>query len=163
GVVGDGVVVEGYPQAVEHAGGIAAGQVLVDGAEVDEEQVVVGPAGDDPHPFVHHRLGHRLGVGDDLVGVGGALGLGGLVEAHGLGGDLALDRAALAAGEHRLVDDLGVPLPREDHAAPRAPERLVGGGGDDVGVLERVGQGLSGDQADEVGGVHQEDGLHLVG
>ena len=36
---------------------------------VDQDQVVVGPARDEPEPGAGQLLGQRLGVGDDLRGV----------------------------------------------------------------------------------------------
>ena len=45
-----------------------------------------------------------------------------------------LERAALQAGEDRLVDGLGVLGPAQDAAAAGAAQRLVGGERDDVGV-----------------------------
>ena len=59
--------------------------------------------------------------------------------AIGLGRDHVVERAALQAGEHRLVDGLGQLGRAQDGAAPRTPEGLVGGEGHDVGaVLHRV-------------------------
>ena len=62
-----------------------------------------------------------------------------LAEGHGLGGDDVHQRAALQAGEDRRVDLLGdVLVVGEDHAAARAAQGLVRGGGDDMGVRERA-------------------------
>ena len=46
---------------------------------------------------------------------------------------------------------------------PRAPQGLVGGEGDDVGVGHRVGVDAAGDEAGDVGGVEEEQGADLVG
>ncbi len=125
--------------------------------------MVVGPARDHPHTRARHRLGHGGGVGHDLVGVDGELGGGGLDEAHRLGGDLAFDGTALAAGEDRLVHGLGIFLGGEDQPASGSAQGLVGGGGDDVGILHRIGHGLARHQPDEVGGIHHQHRPHLVG
>ncbi len=84
-------------------------------------------------------------------------------EGDGLRGDHVLERAALLAGEHRRVDLLGVLLAAEDETGTRATERLVDGGGDDVGVRHRVGVQARGDEACEVGHVDHEVGADLVG
>ena len=61
-------------------------------------------------------------------------------------------------GEHRAVDLLGQLLAAQDGAAPRAPQRLVGGEGDDVGHANRARVGTTGDEAGRVGGVEHEAG-----
>ena len=54
------------------------------------------------------RLGECGGVGDDLLGVGLERRVEHLTEGDGLGGDGVLERAALQAREHGLVDGGGV-------------------------------------------------------
>ena len=160
-VVGDRVLVEGDPGPVEGLLGHLAGHA--EGAEVDQHQVVVGAAGDDPEALAGQGGGQGPGVADDALGVGAEARLGRLVEAHRLGGDDVHQRAALHAGEDGLVDGLGVLLPAEDRPAPGAPHRLVGGEGDDVGVRHRGGVGPAGDQPGDVGGVDDQQGADLVG
>src|SRR5690606_25819034 len=79
------------------------------------------------------------------------------------GRDDVVERSALRAGEHRLVDGRGVLGPAEDAPAARAAQRLVGGEGHDVGVGDRVGVGAAGDQPGDVGGIEHEQGADLVG
>ena len=74
-----------------------------------------------------------------------------------------LQRSTLHHREHGLVDRLGVLGPRQDHRAARTSQRLVRGKGHHVGVRHRTGIGSACHQADEVRGVHHQDGLHLVG
>ena len=133
------------------------------GGEVDEDQVVVGAAGDQVGAAVHQRLGERPGVGDDGVGVVAERGCGGLVQRDRDGGRGVVVRAALEAGEDRLVDGLGVLGAGHQHAAARAAQRLVGGGGDDVGVRDGRRVGAAGDQAGDVRDVGDQDGADLVG
>ena len=105
----------------------------------------------------------RLRVGDRLT-LAGAERLGrGDPQRDRLGGDRVHQRAALLAGEDRLVDRLRVLGAAEDHAAARAAERLVDRRGDDVGVLDRVGVLPGGDQAGEVGHVDHQLGADRVG
>jgi hypothetical protein len=159
----NGVEVEGDADPVEHPGGVPAGEILVDGAEIEQHQVVVGATRHEAYALGQQTLGHRRGVAQDPGGVLPELIGVVLAETHGLGRDLALDGSPLAAGKDRLVDQLGVFLGGEDQPSPRAAQRLVGGGGDDVGVLHRVGEHLPGHQADEVGGVDHEHRTDLVG
>ena len=91
------------------------------------------------------------------------LGLERLLEADGLGGDDVDERAALLAGEDRLVDGGAVLGLGEDHAGARTAQGFVGGGGDDVGVRHGRGMHASGDQSGEVRHVHQVDGADFVG
>ena len=85
-------------------------------------------------------------------------------KASGLGRDDVVERAALQAGEHRLVDRLGQLGGAEDRAATRAPEGLVGGEGHDVGaVVHRVRVLPAGDEPGDVGGVEHEERADLVG
>ena len=53
--------------------GVLAGDA--GGTQVDEHEVVVGAARDEPQAALDHRGAHRLGVDDDLVDVGLELGL----------------------------------------------------------------------------------------
>jgi hypothetical protein len=52
---------------------------------------------------------------------------------------------------------------RQDAAAARAAQRLVRGGGDDVGVRHRVRVHATGDQAGDVRRVEHEQRADLVG
>jgi hypothetical protein len=73
-------------------------------------------------------------------------------------------RAALEAGEHRRVDLLGDRLViGEDHAAARAAQCLVRGGGDDMGVRQGAGMHAGRDQPGEMRHVHHEDRADTVG
>ncbi len=124
--------------------------------------MIVGSARHHPHPFLLDSVGHGRSIGDDLVGVGGELRSGGLLEADGLGSHLAHDGTALGIGENGFVDVCAKSLPTEDQAAPWPPQCLVGGGGDDVSVGNRVGIRLARHQTGEVSRVHHEYGTDLV-
>ena len=67
GVVGDGVLVQRDAGLVERRLGLLAGELGVEGAQVDEHQVVVGAARHEAEALAGQRLGQRRGVGDDLV------------------------------------------------------------------------------------------------
>jgi hypothetical protein len=73
-------------------------------------------------------------------------------------------RPALQAGEDGRVDLLGERLViGQDHAAARAAQGLVRGGGDDMGVRERRGMRATGHEAGEMRHVDHEIGADLVG
>ena len=170
GGVPGAVGVGGHRVAVgDHAGleqrrlGLATGQAVL--ADVDEHQVVVGAAGDQVAAPGQEALGQRLGVVGDLLGVAAEGVLAGLGEGDGLGGHHVRERAA---EHHRAaaVDAGGVLLGGQHDAAARAAQRLVRGGGDDVGVRDRVlvaGEDLAGHQPGEVGHVDHQGRADLVG
>ena len=74
---------------------------------VNEQQVVVRAAGDQAQAAALHAAPEGLCVGENGIGVGGKVGRERLAKGHGLAGDHMLERATLAAGEHRGVDPLG--------------------------------------------------------
>ena len=94
------------PQRVERL----LGQLAADAQRrhVDQHQVIVGAAADELQAAGEQRLGQRLGVVDDLLGVRLELGLQRLAEADRLAGDDVHQRPALDAGEHAAVDRLAV-------------------------------------------------------
>ena len=114
-------------------------------------------------PSPHERLGERRRVGHDLAGVLGERRVHRLAERDRLAGDHVLERSALPAGEHRLVDRLGVLGRGQDAATARAAQRLVGGERDDVGERHRVRVRAAGDETGEVGDVEHEQRTDLVG
>ena len=122
-VVGNGVLVE------RDSGRVAARLRLLardaDAAQVDEREVGVGAARDGAHALGGKSVGERLRVRDDLAGVRLVLGLLRLAQGDGLGGNGMHQRAALAEGEHGLVDLLGELLGAHDHAAARTAQDLV--------------------------------------
>ena len=121
GVVGDLVLVEGDPGPIEGLLGLLAGQLGVEGAQVDQHQMVVGAPRDDAKPLRRQGRRQRPGVLDDLGGVLPELRLGRLPERHGLGRDDVLQRAALQPGKtalsmagasrpvHRMAPPAGAP------------------------------------------------------
>ena len=72
------------------------------------------------------------------------------LEAHRLGRDDVHQRPALDAREHRAIEILLVLRAAQDHAAARAAQRLVRGGGDEVGVRHRARVHVRGDQTGDV-------------
>ena len=108
-------------------------------------------------------FGENLGVGDDLLGVGGELGCEGFFEGHGFCGDDVHERTALLAGKDAAIDACGEVLLAEDEAGAWAAEGFVGGGGDDLGVRDGRWMDAAGDEAGEVGHVDHEVGADFVG
>ena len=162
-LAGDGVLVDRDAHRVEQALGILARDVARRG-EVNEQEVVVGPAGDEPQPARLHAAPERLCVGKDGVGVGGKVRGERLAKGDGLAGDDVLERAALAAGEDRGVEPLGkVRIVCQDEAAARSAQGLVRGGGGDVRKGHGAGVAAGGHEAGDVGHVHHEGGAHGMG
>ena len=112
--------------------------------QVDQHQVRVGAAGDEVERRAPSSVSaSALALSTTALRIGLELGPQRLAERHRLGGDDVHQRAALQAREDRRVDLLGDRLVvGQDHAAARAAQRLVGGGGDDMGV-RRTGSGCS--------------------
>ena len=128
------------------------------GPQIDQHQMLSVPPETMARPPLDQRLGQRLGVVDHALGVELELGLERLAEGDRLGGDDMHQRAALQAGEDRRVDLLAdLFVVRQDHAAARAAQRLVRGGGDDMGVRQRARMDAAGDQAGEMRHVDHED------
>ena len=133
GVVGDGILVGGDVHLVQTALQLLAGHAGL--SQVDEHKVVVRAAGHQIKTALHDGLGQHSGVFHDLLLIGLELGLEGLAQGHRLGGDDVLQGAALGAGEDGGVDALDdILVVRQNQAAAGAAQRLVGRGGDHVGV-----------------------------
>lgn len=105
-VVRDGVLVDGDPDGFEGFLGLGAGDVLV--AQIDEEEMTVGSAGDQFVAAFDENLAEAPGVSDDLLLVGPEFGPKRLAEGDGLGEDDMAERPALKAGKHRPVEFVGV-------------------------------------------------------
>ena len=139
-----------------------AGDAL--GAEIDQHQMAVRAAGDDVEALLNQCFGQYLGIFDHGLLIGAEVRAQCLAKCNGLGGDDMHQWTALQAGEHGAVDlAADVRVVRQDHTAARAAQRLVGGGGSDVGVRQRAGEQISGDQAGEMRHVHHEVCAHLIG
>ena len=125
--------------------------------------VVVRPA------WLGLGLGLGLGSGGGLrFGLGLKLGLA-LTLALALALSLTLERGEDCEVDRLLVLVLGRTLgvglgaaAEEDHAGPGSAERLVRGGGHDVGVGEGAHRLARGDEAGDVRHVHEHEGAHLV-
>ncbi len=151
---------------------------------VDEHQVVVRAAGNDPGALGGERLGHDPGVLDGPALVLAERLLGGQLERHGLGGDdvhqrttlgpredVAVDRGGQRAGRGTALDrreSPGVELGRkvaaaEEQPAARPAQRLVRRRRHQVGVRERAGVDARGDEASDVGHVDEQDRPDRVG
>lgn len=175
-VAGRGVLVAGDVDLFED--GLYAGAIELDGLEVEQHHVVVCAAGNEGVPQLGEGNLERLRVLDDLLLVGLELGGLRLLEGDGEGGDGVVVGTSLVAGENGEVDGalevvedllaglsvgLADTLAEEDHGAAGATEGLVGGGGDDVAVLEGRLVDAGGDEAGDVSHVHEEVGADLVG
>ncbi len=111
------------PQLVERC----FGQFAADAKrrDVDQHQMIVGAAADQPQAAGQQRFGQRLGVVDDLLGVLFELGPQRLAEANRLAGDDVHQRAALDAGEHVAVEVFGVLGSGTWHRPARGPRSVL--------------------------------------
>src|SRR2546422_5027831 len=123
------------PISVERLLGLLAGETAA--REVDQDQVGVGSAGDEPEAACQERRGERLRVLHDLLLVLAPRGAERLLERDRLRRDDVHQGSALDAGHHGLVEGLGVLGPAHDHPAARPAQRLVRRGRDEVGNADR--------------------------
>ena len=125
--------------------------------------MVVGAAGDQVVAALGQRRGQRPGGGHHRCGVVPERRLRRLLQRHRDARRGVVVRPTLQAGEHRLVQRGRVLRGGHQHRTAGPPQRLVGGGGDDVGEPHRRGVRATGDQPGDVRHVGDEDGAHLAG
>ncbi|MNV18417.1 hypothetical protein D3C71_1092400 [compost metagenome] len=158
-VVRNRVFVAGDADVAQHSLGILASDALR--SQVDQHHVGLGASGDQAQPSLLQCLAHCRGIGQHLLLVDLELGFERFLERHRLAGDRVHQRAALRTGEDGRVDRLLVLLFHQDHAAARAPQAFVRGGGHEVGVRHGVRVNAARDEAGVVGHVDHEVGAHL--
>src|SRR5215210_3636117 len=161
GVVGYHVLVAGDTYGFEGIFQFLARDVGAD--QVDQDQVVVRPAGDEVQAAFHESFGEGSAVLDDLAGVVAELGLQRLAERYGLACYGVHQRPTLHAGEDAAVDLFGELRAAKDTTSTGAAQRLVGGRGNDLTVRNWRGVDVSGDEAGDVRHVRQEESPDLVG
>ena len=125
--------------------------------------MVVGAAGDQPDAALGQFLRHRLGVGDDLVGVAGEIGLQRLAVADGFGGDDMHERPALHIGEHGEINLAAQLGGRQNHPAAGAAQGFLRGGSNNLGVGQRRRMRAAGHQPGNVRHIHHQPRAHGVG
>ena len=175
-VTRSGVLVAGNVDLLKN--GFDTGTVKVEGLQVDQNHVVVGTVGNELVVHALERNLEGLGVLDDLLLVELEVLRLGLLERNREGGDGVVVGATLVAREdgevdrtleivERLLASLGVglayTLAEEDHGTTGSTEGLVGGGCDNVAVLEGRLVDASSDKTRDMGHVHQEVAANLVG
>lgn len=146
-------------------------------AEIDKNHVAVSAVRNHLVTKSLEGVLKSLGVGNDLLLVSLELGSGGLLEGNSQGSDGVVVRSTLVAREDGEVDgvlkviegllaSLGInradTLAEEDHGTSGATERLVGGGCDDISVLERSRDDLSSDETRDVSHVNNKVGANRV-
>lgn len=171
-----GVLVAGNVDLLED--GLDTGTVQSEGLQVEQNHVVVGTTGDEGVAELLEGDLERLSVLDDLLLV--LLELVGLslLEGNSQSGDGVVVGTTLVTREDgevdgtlKVVEDLlaglsvglADALAEEDHGTTGATERLVGGGGNDIGVGEGRGVDTGGDETRDVGHVHHQVAANLVG
>lgn len=173
-ITGDGVLVAGNVDLLQN--GLNAGTVEALGAQVQEDHVAVSAVRDELVAEGLELILQSLGVLDDQLLVLLELGRGSLLQSDSQSGDGVVVGATLVTREDGEVDgtlqvvhDLlaslvgaADALAEKDHGTTGPTERLVGGGGHDIGVLEGRRDDTSGDQTGDVGHVDNEVGTDLV-
>ncbi len=174
-VTGDGVLVASNVDLLKNSLDTSTVQRLR--AKVQEDHVAVGTVGDE---LVAHDLElflKSLGVLDHLLLVLLELRGGSVLKRNRESGDGVVVGTTLVAREngevngalkviHDVLASLGVgvadTLAEEDHGTTGTTKGLVGGGSNNIGVLERRGDNASSNQTGDVSHVHNEVGADLV-
>lgn len=175
-VTRDGVLVASNVDLLED--GLDTGTVKVVLAEVNKNHVAVGTIRDKLVSEGLEGVLQSLGIRDNLLLVSLEVGASGLLQGNSQGSDGVVVRATLVTREDGEVDGvleivedllagLGVngadTLAEEDHSTTGTTKRLVGGGGDDIGVLEGGRDNLGGDETRDVSHVDNEVSTDGVG
>src|SRR5207237_6425790 len=119
----DGVAVERDADRVRDVLHLLARALLL--SQVDEHQMVVGPAAHEPKATLGQPVGHRFRVHHDLFRIALEIWLQRFAEANRLGRDRVHQRAALRAWKDRGVDRFLPVVAAKDDRAPRPPTRLL--------------------------------------
>jgi len=159
-VVGNGILVYGDTGLAEGQFSFRAENAFLE--NVDKHQVIVSAAGDDAETCFLQGKRKRLGVADDLRGVGLEVGAQRFAKGHGLGGDDMHEWTALLTWEDGLVNGGSETLPGKDQAGARPAQRLVRGGSGDMRMGHRRGMDSACHQAGDVRHVEDIDGTHFV-
>ncbi len=147
--------------------------------EVDEHQVIVGTAGDQLITLSNESSRHSGSVSNDLFLVIFILRPESLAESNSLSSDHVFQRAALDTGKNSGIKDSGhlfdltlrssetpgiveVGAHKDDTAA-RTAKGFMGGGSNDMGVRNRVGEDTGSDQTGRVSHIDQEQSPNFVG
>lgn len=157
-VTGDGVLVSSDADQLKDT--LNATTVDAVGLEISQNQVVVSTTADQVVAktalglVITQSLSESLGIGQNLRLVGAEVGSLSLLKGNGQSGDGVVVRTTLVSREDGGVDGtlevvhlvnlrLGVlpshTLAEEDEGSTRSSQALVGGGGDDISVLEGAG------------------------
>lgn len=175
-VTGNGVLVAGNVDLLKN--GLNASTVKAVLTEVEEDHVRVGAVGNELVAEGLELVLESLGVVNNLLLVGLEVGAGSLLQGNSESSDGVVVGTALVTGEDREVDGvlevvegllagLGVDgadaLAEEDHGTTRATEGLVGGGGDDISVLEGGRDDAGGNETGDVSHVNDKVGTNGVG
>ena len=107
--------VDGDAGPVEHHLGVLAREILVEGTQIDQHEVVVGAARHQTESLTPGAPASAWALAT-IGGVGRERGVSRLPERHRLAGDHVLERSALETREDRLVD--GRPMLRGGEDAP---------------------------------------------
>src|ERR1035437_7114339 len=108
-------------------------------AQIDDQHVRVGSAGENLKPARGELGGEPVGVGAHSALVVGERLRGGDLETGRLGRDRVEQWPPLEDGEDSLVERAGMLCPAEDEAAAGPGEGLVRGRADEVAERDRIG------------------------
>ena len=131
--------------------------------EIDKEEVIVTPSGNNFVATLQKCRGECLAILHHIGGVFLELGLEGFGEANGLGRDHVHEGTTLAAREHGGVDGLHVFGFAEDQTTTRSAESFVGRRGDEICVRNRGRMHAAGHESGNVGDVGEQVGADRAG
>lgn len=175
-VAGDGVLVASNVDLLKN--GLNTGTVEAVLAEVEEDHVAVSAVGDELVAEGLEGVLNSLSVGDNLLLVSLEFGGGSLLQGDSQSSDGVVVGTTLVTREDGEVDralkvvegllaslsiDGTNTLAEEDHGTTRTTERLVGSGGNNVGILEGSRDDLGGNETGDVGHVDNKVSTNGVG
>lgn len=173
-VTRDGVLVASNVDLLQDSLNTSTVQLL--STEVDQDHVAVSAVRDELVAQLLELVLQSLGVVQDLLLVLLELGSVNLLESNSKGSDGVVVGTTLVTRENGEVDrtlkvvknllsglvSAAHTLAEEDHGTTGATKRLVGGGSDNIGVLEGRRNDTGGDQSGDMGHINDEVSADLV-
>ena len=157
------VLVHGDVGTTENFIRFLPGDVAADQAQ--QEQVIVGTAGDNRETALLEHFHHRLGIVEHALLIGVELRAHRFLEAHGFCRNDMHQRAALVFRENAEIEFLvqfRIVAHGQDQTTTRTTEGFVRGGGDDMRMREWIRIQTGSNKACHMGHVHQHFGAYAI-